>query len=98
MTEAGDLAGLRQALAGPAPSLVILDLKLHDGNSLTVLPELKQKWPATKVILLTGYGSVEAGEEAYRVDPGLFLQSKPLVPDMLRTLVELALASDSPAR
>ena len=91
-TEAQDLASLRGSLGGPAPGVVILDLKLTDGHSLAVLPELKQKWPASKVIILTGYGTVEAAEEAYKVEPELFVQSKPFDPDTLRALVELALA------
>jgi DNA-binding NtrC family response regulator len=94
MTEAADLAGLRRSLAGPAPGVVILDLKLPDGNSLDVLPELKQKWPASKVILLTGYGTVEAAEKAYKVDAQLFLHGKPFDPGTLRALVELALAGN----
>ena len=93
LSEVADLAGLRRSLAGPAPGVVILDLKLPDGNSLSVLPELKQKWPTCKVIILTGYGGVEAAEEAYKVDPQLFLESKPFDPGTLRALVELALAS-----
>lgn len=93
VTEAGDLAGVRQRLTGPAPGLVILDLKLPDGNSLTVLPELKQAWPASKVIILTGYGTVEVAEEAYKVDPHLFLQTKPFDAGTLRVLVEVALAA-----
>ena len=41
MTEAENLADLRRSLAGPAPELVILDLRLSDGNALDVLPELQ---------------------------------------------------------
>jgi len=37
-----------------------------------------------------------AAEEAYKVDPQLFLQTKPFDPETLRALVELAL-SGSPA-
>jgi DNA-binding NtrC family response regulator len=92
VSEVENLAGLRRSLAGPAPALVILDLKLPDGHGLSMLPELKQKWPATKVIILTGYGSVDAAEEAYKVDPELFLLSKPMDPGTLRALVELALS------
>ena len=94
LCEAGDLAGLRQLLAGPAPGAVILDLNLSDGNSLALLPELKRKWPASKVIILTGHGSVEVAEEAFKVDPQLFLQSKPFDPETLGALVELALAGN----
>ena len=94
MSEAADLASLRRSLAGPAPELVILDLKLPDGNALDVLPELKQKWPASKVIIVTGHGTVEVAEEAFKVDPNLFLQSKPFDAETLRALVELALAGN----
>jgi DNA-binding NtrC family response regulator len=97
LTEAKNSAGLRRALASPAADLVILDLKLPDGNSLDALPELKQKWPGSKVIILTGHGTVEVAEEAYKVDPQLFLQSKPFDPETLRALVELALVVN-PAR
>ena len=63
-----------------------------------MLPELKQKWPASKVILLTGHGTVEAAEEAFKVDPQLFLHGKPFDPGTLRALVELALAGKPASR
>lgn len=93
VTEGESLADLRRSLAGPAPAVVILDLRLPDGNSLELLPELKQMWPASKVIILTSYGTVEVAEEAFTVDPQLFLLSKPFDPETFRALVELALAS-----
>ena len=92
MTEATDLAGLRQALAGPAADLVLLDLRLPDGHALEALPELNQKWPTSRVIIVTGHGTVEVAEEAYKVDPQLFLLSKPFDSGTLQALVELALA------
>ncbi len=92
LSEAGDLAGLRRLLAGPAPKLVLLDLILTDGNALGALPELKQKWPASKVIIVTGHGTVQVAEAAYQVDPQLFLLSKPFDPGTLRALVDLALS------
>ena len=94
LTEAGNLADLRRSLAGPAAEVVILDLVLPDGNALDLLPELKQKWPASKVIILTGHGTVEVAEEAFKVDPKLFLQTKPFDAGTLRALVELALATN----
>jgi two-component system, NtrC family, nitrogen regulation response regulator GlnG len=93
LAEAADLASLRRLLAGPAPDVLILDLKFPDGIGLTVLPEVKQKWPATKVILLTGFGTVEVAEEAFELDPHLFLQNKPFDPGTLCALVELALSA-----
>ena len=47
------------------------------------------------MIILTGHGTVEVAEEAFKVDPQLFLQTKPFDPGTLRALVELALATNS---
>jgi DNA-binding NtrC family response regulator len=100
VSEAGDLAGLRAAFQGAAPAALILDLNLPDGNSLAHLGELKQKWPRTRVIILTGHGTVDAVEQAYQLEQDLFLHSKPVDGDTLLALVELALsrpAGASPA-
>lgn len=91
VVEAADCASLRSAFDGPAPNLVLLDLILPDGNGLALLPELKQRWPNTKVIILTGHGTIEAAELAYRVGDVLWL-NKPFDADMLKAMVELALA------
>ncbi len=91
VVEAVDCASLRRAFDGPAPNLVLLDLVLPDGNGLALLPELKQRWPNTKVIILTGHGTVEAAELAYRVGDVLWL-NKPFDANMLRAMVDLALA------
>jgi DNA-binding NtrC family response regulator len=92
MSEAGDVAGLRRAFDGPAPDAVILDLSLPDGNGLAVLPELKQKWPAAKVVILTGYGTMDAAREAYEQMEDVYFESKPFDAGLLKALLELALA------
>ena len=91
-TEAGDLAGARKALAGPAPAVVLLDLRLPDGNGLSLLPEIKRQWPTTRVVILTGDGTVETAEQAYKQDD-VYLLNKPFDAEMLRTVVELSLTS-----
>jgi DNA-binding NtrC family response regulator len=98
VTEASALAGLRRALLGPPPDAVILDLQLPDGSGLEMLPVLKQKWPGVKVIILTGHGTVEAAEEAYKQMEDVLMQSKPFDPETFRALLELALARSSPSR
>lgn len=91
VVEAVDCASLRQAFDGPAPNLVLLDLALPDGNGLDLLPELKQRWPQTKVIILTGHGTAKAAEFANQVG-GVMWLSKPFDPEMLKETVALALA------
>jgi DNA-binding NarL/FixJ family response regulator len=50
--------GARQGLAllqSMAQDVVILDLRLPDGSGLAVLQEIKTKYPATRVAILTNY-------------------------------------------
>jgi DNA-binding NtrC family response regulator len=91
MAEAADIASLRQRLEGAPADIVLLDLKLPDGDGLALLPEIKQKWPNSKVIILTGYGTVDVAEGAFKTDDQIFLQSKPFDAGILKALVELAL-------
>ena len=97
VTEAADSQDLRQLFTSPAPALVILDLNLPDGNGVRLLPELKQHWPSSKVLILTGYGTVDAAEAAYQVTD-VCLQSKPFDAEMLKAMVQMALAQKAPAR
>lgn len=43
------------------PNVVILDVMLPDRNGIQCLKEIKQKWPSTIVILLTGHASMQTG-------------------------------------
>ena len=95
--EAADCNALRRLLPGTAPDAVILDLNLPDGNGLELLPEVKRHWPKSKVIILTGFGTVQAAEAAYKVDD-VYLQSKPFDAEMLKAMVALALAPKPPVQ
>jgi DNA-binding NtrC family response regulator len=88
--EVADATTLRQAFKTTTPDLVILDLKLPDGDGLDLLPALKKNWPRAKVIILTGYGTVEAADKAYLVDD-VYMQCKPFDAGILTALVDLAL-------
>ena len=54
VSEAESGAALHQALDHQQPDVVLLDMKLPDANGLGLLPAIKQRWPATEVIVLTG--------------------------------------------
>ncbi|MFN8597057.1 MAG: response regulator transcription factor [Anaerolineae bacterium] len=55
-----------ERLAQQEFDLVLLDLKMKGLSGLEVLAELRQHWPATSVIILTAYASLESAVEALR--------------------------------
>ncbi len=55
------------------PALVILDLRLPDGNGLEVLREIRRGDLQTPVIVLTGYSSMRTAEEALRLGASDYL-------------------------
>lgn len=54
VAEADSGAALHRALDKEAPDVVLLDMKLPDANGLGLLSVIKQQWPATEVIILSG--------------------------------------------
>jgi CheY-like chemotaxis protein len=46
------------------PNLVLLDLKLPDGNGMDLLPEIKAAAPQAIVVIISAYGSEEKRAEA----------------------------------
>jgi len=93
--EADSGAALRQALDNEQPDVVLLDIKLPDANGLGLLPAIKQRWPGTEVIVLTGApndGGV-ASWAAEAVDRGAFsLVSKSAGFDFQKLLDGIGLA------
>lgn len=71
--------------------LVVCDLKLPDGDGLSVLRWSKEHSPATPVIMITGFGTVASAVEAMKLGAEDYI-GKPLKsPDELRLLVRKAL-------
>jgi len=57
---------LRHAAKNP-PDLAILDIKLKKMTGVEVLEELKKTAPGVKVIMLTGYPTLETARESLRL-------------------------------
>lgn len=53
-----DLLSAEEYLERVQPSVVILDNKLPDGFGVDFISYIKKKYPAVKIIMATGFGSV----------------------------------------
>ncbi|MBI4843425.1 MAG: response regulator [Nitrospirae bacterium] len=73
--------------------VVLLDLKMPDMDGMDVLKEIKENWPETKVIIVTGYSTPEAKEEALRLGASDHID-KPFIPDILTERVRKAFNND----
>jgi DNA-binding NtrC family response regulator len=54
VAEADSGAALHKALEQEQPDVVLLDMKLPDANGLGLLPAIKNRWPETEVIVMSG--------------------------------------------
>lgn len=80
----------RKLLARKSYSVAIVDVRLSDGDGYELLAACRQCDARLPVILITGYGTVEAAVEAVRAGAFDFL-TKPLIDDELQMAIERAL-------
>jgi CheY-like chemotaxis protein len=69
--------------------LVLLDLRIPGVNGLELLKAVGEKNPDAKVIMITGYASIETAVEAARMGAVDYLP-KPFTPDEIRNATERA--------
>lgn len=70
--------------------IVISDLNLPGLHGMEMCSRVRKKWPATQIIILTGYGQLESAKEAIRLDVVDFL-TKPCSLGDLETALNRAL-------
>jgi two-component system, OmpR family, alkaline phosphatase synthesis response regulator PhoP len=79
VTHANSVHAAREALAGSAFQVAVLDVGLPDGNGFEVAQTLRDRSPATAVLFLTAYGTpedrirgLELGADDYVTKPFVF--------------------------
>ena len=60
--------------------VVLLDLRMPGMDGMAVLKTIKQRWPETEVVIITGYPTIETAKEAVRLGAYDYL-AKPIGPD-----------------
>jgi len=72
--------------------LVLTDLKMPDMDGIEVLRIIKEKWPETAVIIVTGYQTVDTAVKAIKLGAYDYIE-KPFTPDALISAVAEAMAN-----
>ncbi len=60
--------------------VVLLDLRMPGLDGMSVLKTIKERWPESEVVIITGYPSIETAKEAVRLGAYNYL-AKPVSPD-----------------
>lgn len=79
-----------QLLQHESFDVVFTDLKMMDVGGMEVLQTIKQKYPDTVVVVITGYATISSAVETMRSGAFDFLP-KPFTPDELLAVLERAL-------
>ncbi|MEP5766314.1 MAG: sigma-54 dependent transcriptional regulator [Halieaceae bacterium] len=87
---AADLTAAKSLLAENQADLCLTDMKLPDGNGISLVEHIQLHHPHTPVAMITAHGSVETAITALKAGAFDFI-SKPIELDRLRTLVSNAL-------
>ncbi len=80
-----------EALERKSYDVVLIDIRLPDGDGFDLLAECRRRHPQSSPIMITGYGTVDSAVEAIRAGAFDFL-TKPLIDQELEMAIERALA------
>ncbi len=94
---AGTLGEARRLVCDAAPDLCLTDMKLPDGNGISLVEFIQQEHAHIPVAMITAHGSVETAITALKAGAFDFI-SKPIELDTLRSLVDNALQLGATSR
>ena len=90
----GSVSEALDAVRASAPAFAVLDMRLEDGNGLTVVEALSKARPDAKVVMLTGYGNIATAVAAVKAGAIDYLSKPADADDVVRAL--LAAGGQSP--
>jgi len=85
--QAGSVEEAERTLEEEQPDLILTDLRLPDGNGMTVVSRASELNPPRPVAVITAYGTPENAVEAMRAGAFDYL-SKPIDTNRLRSLIQ----------
>ena len=85
----GGCAEALEQLRQKTYELLLVDVRLQDGDGFDLLEQVKRTYPESHVVMMTGYGDADAAVEALRAGAADYL-TKPLIGDELLLSIERA--------
>jgi DNA-binding NtrC family response regulator len=82
-------AAALERIASKRFDIVVTDIRMEGMDGIAVLESILARWPSTKVIMITGYASVEVAREAMAKGAFDFI-AKPFKPQELRDVIAKA--------
>ncbi len=87
---ASDGSEALEILATAQYGIVITDVNMPRTSGLELLRQIKQRYPETVVVVITGYGTIENAVEAVKMGAFEYL-TKPVIDDEIRVVIERSL-------
>ncbi len=78
-----------ERIEGKRFDVLVTDIRMEEIDGIEVLEKVLERWPATKVIMITGYATVEVAREAIAKGAFDFI-AKPFKPQELRDVIAKA--------
>ena len=77
---AGDGREALDLMGGDRFDVVLMDMRMPGMDGIELLRAIKDQWPESEVVVVTGYPSIETAKEAVKLGAYDYL-AKPLVPE-----------------
>ena len=68
---------------GPV-ELLLTDLSMREMDGFELMEQVRQAWPSTEVVVLTGYASLESALEAIRLGAADYLRKPVTAPEIVQ--------------
>jgi two-component system response regulator NreC len=86
VSEAGDIAQTERRLAAYRPRVLVLDVNLPDGSSITAIPRLRAASPQTSIVVLTTHGDPQLARDAMRAGATAFVLTEAAEEELIRAV------------
>ncbi|WP_269715009.1 ActR/PrrA/RegA family redox response regulator transcription factor [Caulobacter sp. NIBR2454] len=84
---AGGVQEAAVAVRAKAPAFAVLDMRLEDGTGLSVVEQIRNVRPESRIVMLTGYGNIATAVAAVKAGAVDYLPKPADADDVVRALL-----------